>query len=287
MKSETTASTEIPQPAIAIPVWPVGTNRDASPRARAARVELERDGHLPDRAVRADGEDGLRRQLEVRAGRDVQAGRRLAQIAQLDAVPRGERGELLVVGRRTRAGRSRRPGRLAMQLLSSSRHAGGNRPPCVATPTSAVVGLEARARRRPSRRPGSRCSVSPARRESRSATTPLAVARARRGPSSRSAGRPEYPSARMQQPTRRLDTETRPFGGELDAVDERDSGPRIVRRAAGCRRGRRGRRGARLRSRRRSRAPTRSCTRASRRARARARRAPSAPPRGSRPTSPA
>ena len=37
MKSETTASTAIPQPAIAIPVWPVGTKRDAIPRAAAAR----------------------------------------------------------------------------------------------------------------------------------------------------------------------------------------------------------------------------------------------------------
>ena len=33
----TTASTAIPQPAIAIPVWPVGTKRASSPRARAAR----------------------------------------------------------------------------------------------------------------------------------------------------------------------------------------------------------------------------------------------------------
>ena len=54
MKSETTASTAIPQPAIAIPVWPVGTNSLAMPRRLASRVELERDGHLPDRAVRAD-----------------------------------------------------------------------------------------------------------------------------------------------------------------------------------------------------------------------------------------
>ncbi len=36
MKSATTASTEIPQPAIAIPVWPVGTNSLAIPRRRAS-----------------------------------------------------------------------------------------------------------------------------------------------------------------------------------------------------------------------------------------------------------
>jgi hypothetical protein len=29
---------------------------------------------------------------------------------------------------------------VAIELFSSSRHAGGKRPPCVATPTSAVVG---------------------------------------------------------------------------------------------------------------------------------------------------
>ena len=37
MKSETTASTAIPQPAIAIPVCPVGTKTDFRPRPRASR----------------------------------------------------------------------------------------------------------------------------------------------------------------------------------------------------------------------------------------------------------
>src|SRR5213593_2339429 len=37
MKSATTASTEIPHPAIAIPVCPVGTNTEAIPRRRASR----------------------------------------------------------------------------------------------------------------------------------------------------------------------------------------------------------------------------------------------------------
>ncbi len=36
MKSEITWSTAIPQPVIAIPVWPVATNADSRPRARAA-----------------------------------------------------------------------------------------------------------------------------------------------------------------------------------------------------------------------------------------------------------
>ena len=61
-------------------------------------VELERDGHLPDRAVRADREHVPGRLLEVGAGRDVQARRRAAQVAQLDAVAAGELAQLLVVG---------------------------------------------------------------------------------------------------------------------------------------------------------------------------------------------
>src|SRR5581483_6987442 len=36
MKSDTTASTAIPQPAIAMPVWPVGTKIERSPRLRAS-----------------------------------------------------------------------------------------------------------------------------------------------------------------------------------------------------------------------------------------------------------
>ena len=49
-------------------------------------VELDRDRLLPDRAVGADGEDDLRVDLEVGAGRDAQALGRLAQVAELDAV---------------------------------------------------------------------------------------------------------------------------------------------------------------------------------------------------------
>jgi hypothetical protein len=37
MKSDTTWSTAIPHPAMAIPVWPVGTNTDPSPRRRVSR----------------------------------------------------------------------------------------------------------------------------------------------------------------------------------------------------------------------------------------------------------
>ena len=62
-KSETTASTAIPQPAIQIPVCPVGTNTDFSAPAPCREVELQRDGLLADRAVGADGEHDRRRHL--------------------------------------------------------------------------------------------------------------------------------------------------------------------------------------------------------------------------------
>src|SRR5579862_3216249 len=44
-------------------------------------IELERHRHLPDRAVGADGEDHARGMRQVLAGRDVEPGRRLAQVA--------------------------------------------------------------------------------------------------------------------------------------------------------------------------------------------------------------
>ena len=97
-KSETTASTAIPQPAIAIPVWPVGTKTRGEAAAARLEVELERDRLLADRAVGADGQRDPRRDLEVLAGRDVQVGRRLAQVAQLDAVLARELDQLRVLG---------------------------------------------------------------------------------------------------------------------------------------------------------------------------------------------
>ena len=84
-KSETTASTAIPQPAIAIPVCPVGTKTDACPRLRASRSSSTATRLLPDRAVRADGEDDARSALEVRSGRHAEPVGRLAQVAQLNA----------------------------------------------------------------------------------------------------------------------------------------------------------------------------------------------------------
>ena len=74
-------------------------------------VELERDGLLSDRAVGADGQGDLRRELEVLAGRDVQIRGRPAagRAARRRARARARRAP----GRRrgTRAGRSRRRAR--------------------------------------------------------------------------------------------------------------------------------------------------------------------------------
>ena len=127
MKSATTASTAMPQPAIAIPVCPVGTNTDAMPARARRAVELERDGHLPDRAVRADGEHDRRVDLEVRAGRAVEV--RRAGGAGRAARRRARRPAAAARGRRraSGAGRSRATARCSMQSASSSRHAGGNR----------------------------------------------------------------------------------------------------------------------------------------------------------------
>src|SRR5262249_39082941 len=50
-------------------------------------VELQRDRHLPDRAVGADGEEDTGVESEIRAGRHVQTGGRLAEVAELHPVP--------------------------------------------------------------------------------------------------------------------------------------------------------------------------------------------------------
>ena len=80
-----------------------------------------------------------------------------------------------------------------MQLFRSSRQAGGKRPPCVATPTSAVVGLEAERVVDRRRRSGSR-RASPPRASSRGSRRPgRRRSGGRRAPSCRSAGRPRSP----------------------------------------------------------------------------------------------
>src|SRR3954453_12688337 len=77
------------------------SRREEDPRNAAPPrldVELEGDGHLPDRAVGADGEDDRRVDREVLAGPGGEPVRRPAQVAQLDASLLGERAELRVVG---------------------------------------------------------------------------------------------------------------------------------------------------------------------------------------------
>jgi hypothetical protein len=75
-----------------------GGDEDRSEPACARRaVELDGDRLLADRAVRADREDNSGGDAEVLAARDVEIGRRLAQVAELDAVLAGEGGHLFVV----------------------------------------------------------------------------------------------------------------------------------------------------------------------------------------------
>src|SRR5205085_5236349 len=70
-------------------------------RAQAApprlEVELAADGHLPDRAVGADGEDDARVRSEVLAGDRGEVGRRAAQVAKLHPAPTRELDEPRVV----------------------------------------------------------------------------------------------------------------------------------------------------------------------------------------------
>ena len=170
MKSETTASTAIPQPAIAIPVWPVGTKRASSPRARAARSSSSETVIFPIAQSEPTVSTICAGTRQVRAGGDVQVVRRAAQVAQLDAVARRQLGQLRVVGQelvqpvldvqalRDAALQELAPGRReAAALGRDADHA----------PSSA----RSRGRRSPSPTIGTPACVSPARVESRSATT--------------------------------------------------------------------------------------------------------------------
>ena len=169
MKSATTASTEIPQPAIAMPVCPVGTNSDATPRRRASRSSSSATVIFPI----AQSEPTVR---TIFAGTSrfspvgtLRSGRRLAQVAELDAVLACERDELGVARQElvqpvldVEAVRDARADLLAQRGREAAAR--------VATPTSAVVGLKPSAS---STEPttGKPCSVSPARSVSSSATT--------------------------------------------------------------------------------------------------------------------
>ena len=279
-KSETTASTAIPQPAIAIPVWPVGTNTDRRPRRRASRSSSRATVFFPiaqsEPTVSATWRKAAGSRRSARSGRpaasvDREARRRGGPPARPARVV-GD--ELVQAALDVEAVRD-----AGLQQLAPG---GGKRPPWVATPTSAVVGPRPRASstaatigipswsRRPASSPGSRRSG-------------RAHSGSRPARSCRSAGRRSGP----QRGSGTASRTPRPgcVGGELHAVDEHDAGPWILgeqqvavevdvveeARHLGARPRRQG--------------PTHSCSRASARARARGLHGRTAPPRGFRRTS--
>ena len=80
------------------PVWPVGTNTDASPRRRASRSSSRQTVILPEGAVGPDREHRVGGDVEVRAGGNVEAVGDAAQVAQRDAGQGGRVGDLGVLG---------------------------------------------------------------------------------------------------------------------------------------------------------------------------------------------
>ena len=260
------------------------SRRSRSPSGRSARTRRRGRARVPPgraRARRSSSRSRSRsrrsarsrdRQREVRAGRNVQAGRRAAQVAQLDPCAGRPARPARRRHRGTRAGRSRRRAPCRCTLRSSSRHAGGKRPPWVATPTRAVVGLEAeRVVDRGHDRDAALRLPRPRRVEHRDDRL-APVARARRAPSCRSADRPRTP-----QRGRAACSDTQPGLSAGTWTPSRSSTPghgssassRLPSRSTWSHRGATQRRP-------RSRGPTRPCSRASRRARAHAPRGPSA-----------
>ena len=169
MKSATTASTEIPQPAMAIPVCPVGTKTEAMPRPRASRSSSSETVIFPI----AQSEPTVSTVLpavEVRPAGHVEIVRRAAQIGQRGRRERVRARELRIVADElVQAVLDADP--VDDAVASSSRQAGGNLPPWVATPTSAAVGCERQSAPRRLPTIGTPSSFSPARVESRIATT--------------------------------------------------------------------------------------------------------------------
>ena len=142
----------MPQPEIAIPVWPVATNTLRSPRSRAARVELERDRHLADRAVRSDAvmtrSDGSRLYGpvgRVEVGRPARRSISRRRAARRRAAARGRRSARCAARPRRRGrGTSPRPARratpAACRRRGRRRSAGGWRPSSAASATVATIG---------------------------------------------------------------------------------------------------------------------------------------------------
>ena len=150
-----------------MPVWPVGTNCERTPRRRASRSSSSGDGLLADRAVGPDRVDDPRRHAQVLARRHAEVVRRAAQVAQLDPVPPRERRSARGRRRGTRAGRSRSTRPFEMHDRSSSRHAGREAPALRGDADERGRRARSRARRSPCRRPAGPSIVSPARVESR------------------------------------------------------------------------------------------------------------------------
>src|SRR5207344_2007895 len=71
-------------------------DRKKPPTARL-QIQLDGDRLLPDRAVRAHGQDDVRIELQVGPGRHVQTLGRLPQVPELDAVHTRELCELGIV----------------------------------------------------------------------------------------------------------------------------------------------------------------------------------------------
>ena len=169
MKSATTASTESPQPAIAIPVWPVGTNLEAIPRARASRSSSSETVIFPiaqsEPTVRTIL-PGTSRFAPLGTSRSSGGRRRSVSVAPDSRASGASSGS----SRRNWCRPFSIPIPFVTQSRRISRQAGGNRPPCVATPTSAAVGASGRAAAT-SATIGTPSSFSPARVESRIATT--------------------------------------------------------------------------------------------------------------------
>ena len=164
--------------------------------------------------------------VEVLARRHVEAGRRLAQVAQLDAVPAASR-QLGVARRGTRAGRSRRRARRGCTLRAArATRAGTARP--ASRRRRAPSSARTAARRRPCRRPGSPRARLPRPLASRARDDVLAAVAddaARR--SCRSAGRRSGPRRGRAAYAGATPSPGR-SDGQLHTVDELDTGPRVV-----------------------------------------------------------
>ena len=134
-KSLITRSTATPQPSIIMPVWPVA-RRPPSARHERRPAQLERDRHLADRAVGADGEDHpLARAVRATDGRLVALGRpavvddRRPSCARPRRTPGRRRGTCA-------APRGRPAPRDRVRIVA--RQASGSLPPVGAMPMSSV-----------------------------------------------------------------------------------------------------------------------------------------------------